>query len=109
MSKAKGLSAWNESGEFVFKGKAVPGSHMLDLLKNVTAPHQVRDDRRPLGWSEFLQAFAELNIPFSTVPNNHVRSVITSLKSRPGTIAYTPEPERPSKRRSKREFHELRL
>ncbi len=102
MSKAKGLSAWNESGEFVFKGKAVPGSHMLDLLKNVTAPHQVRDDRRPLGWSEFLQAFAELNIPFSTVPNNHVRRVISSLKSRPGTIAYTPEPERPSKKTVKK-------
>ncbi len=64
MSKAKGLSAWNESAEFVFKGKAVPGSHMVDLLKNVTAPHQVRDDRRPLGWSEFLQAFAELNTIF---------------------------------------------
>lgn len=38
MSNAKGLSAWNESGEFVFKGKAVPGLHMLNLLKNITAP-----------------------------------------------------------------------
>ncbi len=104
MSKAKGLSTWNESGEFVFKGKAVPGSHMLDLLKNVTAPHQVRDDRRPLGWSEFLKAFAELNIPFSTVPNNHVRRVISSLKNKPGTIAYMQEPSRPSKKSVKKRF-----
>lgn len=102
MSKAKGLCTWNESGEFVFKGKPIPGSHMLDLLKNVTAPHQVRDDRRPLGWSEFLQSFAELNIPFSTVPNHHVRRMISSLKTRPGVISHTPEPARPSKKSVKK-------
>ncbi len=37
---------------------------MVDLLKNVTAPQKVRDNRRPVGWSEFLRAFAELNMPF---------------------------------------------
>ncbi len=94
MSKAKGLSAWNESGEFVFRGKAIQGSHMVDLLKNVTAPQKVRDNRRPVGWSEFLRAFAELNIPFSTVPNQQVRSTIKSLKSKPDT----PPRVRPSKR-----------
>lgn len=83
MSKAKDLTSWSESGEFVFKGKAIPGSHMLDLINNVTAPQQVRDDRRPKGWTEFLQACAELNIPFSTVPNQQVRSKINSLKNDP--------------------------
>lgn len=87
MSKAKGLSSWNESGEFVFRGKAVQGSHMVDLLKNVTAPQNVRDDRRPPGWSEFLRAFGELNIPFSTVPNQQVRHTINSLKSKPVDLA----------------------
>lgn len=96
MSKAKGISSWTESGEFVFRGKAVQGSHMVDLLKNVTAPQKVRDDRRPLGWSEFLQAFAELNIPFSTVPNHHVRRMINGLKSTPATPMSPPI--RPSKK-----------
>lgn len=96
MSKAKELSAWNESGEFVFRGKAVKGSHMLDLLKNITAPQKVRDNRRPIGWSEFLRAFAELNIPFSTVPNQQVRGAIQSLKSKPDSPAQTLA--RPSKR-----------
>ncbi len=87
--------------------KAVPGSNMLDLLKNVTAPHQVRDDRRPLGWSEFLHAFAELNIPFSTVPNQHVRSTISSLKNTPGALRARLSLQDLLKRRSKREFRRL--
>lgn len=83
MTKAKDLSAWNTSGEFVFKGRPIPGSHMLDLIKSITNPQKVRDDRRPMGWSEFLQAFAELNIPFSTVPSQHVRRAIHSLRGTP--------------------------
>lgn len=102
MSKAKGLSTWNELGEFVFKGKAVQGSHMFDLIKNVTAPHQIRDDRRPLGWSEFLHAIAELNIPFSTMPNHHIRSVITSLKNDPGGLTPIPKPTLLSKKAVKK-------
>lgn len=102
MSKAKGLSSWNESGEFVFRGKVVQGSHMVDLLKNVTAPQNVRDERRPPGWSEFLHAFGELNIPFSTVPNQQVRRTINSLKSKP---LEPPSPSvRPYKRKKGRRY-----
>ncbi len=52
-----------------FKGRVINGSHMLDLVKSITAPHTIRDEYRPRGWSEFLDAFAVLNIPFSTVTN----------------------------------------
>ncbi len=31
---------------------------MLDLVKSITAPHTIRDEYRPHGWSEFLDAFA---------------------------------------------------
>lgn len=99
MSKAKGLSAWNSSREFVFKGNIVPRSHMLDLIKNVTNPQKVRDDRRPVGWSKFLQAFAELNIPFSTVPNHHVKRMINFLRD---TSLSTPSTGARSKRKNKR-------
>ncbi|MGL5902481.1 MAG: hypothetical protein ACRCZO_07300, partial [Cetobacterium sp.] len=80
MSKAKHLSSWTDSGEFVFKGKTIEGSHMLDLLKHITMPHHIRDDRRPAGWHTFLEAFADLNIPFSTISNHHVRRTIESIK-----------------------------
>lgn len=82
MSKSKDVSSWNELGEFVLNGRTVPGSHILDLVKSITAPHLVSDARRPRGWGEFLEAFAILNIPMSTVPNKHVREKISLLKNR---------------------------
>ncbi len=54
MSNAKQLCTWTDSGEFVFKGRVINGSHMLDLVKSITAPHTIRDEYRPRGWSEFL-------------------------------------------------------
>lgn len=85
MSKAKEVSSWNDSGEFVFKGVTIQGSHVLDLVKSITSPHKIRNDRRPHGWTEFLQAIAVLNIPYSTVPNHTVRHVISSFKTKPST------------------------
>ncbi len=58
MSNAKQLSSWTDSGEFVFKGHVITGSHMLDLVKSITAPHTIRDEYRSRGWSEFLDDFA---------------------------------------------------
>ncbi|KAL1280073.1 hypothetical protein QQF64_014673, partial [Cirrhinus molitorella] len=72
MSKTKNIASWTESGEFVFKGTTIHGSHMLDLVKSIMAPHKILDERRPAGWKEFLEAFASLNIPYSMVPNHHV-------------------------------------
>ena len=76
------MSSWNESGEFVVNGCAVSGSHILHLVKSITMPYRVSDDRRPLGWAEFLEAFAVLNIPLSTIPNKHVREKIILLKNK---------------------------
>ncbi len=58
MSNAKQMCTWTNSGEFVFKGRVINRSHMLDLVKCITAPHTIRDEYRPRGWSEFLDAFA---------------------------------------------------
>ncbi len=60
MSNVKQLCSWTDSGEFVFKGRVIDGSHMLDLVKSITASHMIRDEYRPCGWSEFLDAFAFL-------------------------------------------------
>ncbi len=64
----------------MFKGHVINGSHVLDLVKSVTAPHTIRDEYRPRGWSEFLDAFAVLNIPFSTISNTHVKRTVEALK-----------------------------
>ncbi len=73
MSNAKQLCTWTDSGEFVFKGRVINGSHMLDLVKSITAPHTIRDEYRLRGWSEFLDAFAVLNVPFSNIANPQVK------------------------------------
>lgn len=82
MSKTKDIASWTESGEFVFKGRTIPGSHMLDLVKSVMAPQKILDERRPTGWNEFLEAFASLNMPYSMVPNHYVRHTINSFKTK---------------------------
>lgn len=82
MSKTKDITSWSESGEFVFKGRTIPGSHMLDLVKSITAPQKIPDERRPGGWHEFLDAFASLNLPYSVVPNHYVRHAINSFKTK---------------------------
>ena len=80
ISKSGDVASWNDEGEFIFKGKTIKGSHMLDLVKNLTESHKVSDDRRPLGWPEMLQTVANLNIPFSAIPNVGVRRKISDLK-----------------------------
>lgn len=80
MSNAKQVSSWTTSGEFVYKGNVIVGSHMLDLVKSITAPHTLRDEYRPRGWDEFLDAFATLNIPFSTITNPQVKRTVETLK-----------------------------
>lgn len=82
MSKTKNIASWTDSGEFVFKGRTIEGSHILDLVKSITAPQKIVDERRPTGWHEFLEAFATLNIPYSTIANHYVRHAINSFKTR---------------------------
>ncbi len=105
MSNAKQLSTWTNTGEFVFKGRVINGSHMLDLVKSITAPHTIRDEYRPRGWSEFLDTFAILNIPFSTINNPQVKRAVEGLKGKSITQTQQMSPEIPyplKKRRGKR-------
>ncbi len=96
MSNAKQLCTWTNTGEFVFKGRVINGSHMLDLVKSITAPHTIRDEYRPRGWSEFLDAFAVLNIPFSTITNPQVKRTVEILKGKSTTHTHQMAPEIPS-------------
>ncbi len=99
ISNAKQLCSWTDSGEFVFKGHVIDGSHMLDLVKNITAPHTIRNEYRPSRWSEFLDDFAILNIPFSTISNPQIKRTVETLKRRsPSHKMTTPLKKRRGKR-----------
>ena len=85
MFQLKDVALWNESGEFISNGSVIHGSHIFDLVKSITASHMVDARRRPQGWRDFLRAFADLNIPLSTVPNRRAKDEISSFKDN-----YTP-------------------
>ncbi len=70
---------------FVFKGRVIVESNMLDLVKSITAPHTIRDEYRPHGWNEFLDAFALLNVPFSTISNPQVKRAVEICKRKSPT------------------------
>jgi hypothetical protein len=59
--KDSGVGTWSkESNEFIYKGQAVPGSNIYDLLYHTTVPNQ-----RPLpeGIHQFVNALNESNVP----------------------------------------------
>ena len=79
LSNAPHLVSWNTHGEIVIGGRSVKGSHLYDLIKNVTSQHNM--STRPVGWTEFLKTLADLNIPSTTIPNKNVREMVTRIKS----------------------------
>lgn len=90
LCRSKGLISWTRQGELVVNQKTIRGSHLFDLVKSVTASHNVLDGSRPHGWNVFLKSLASLNMPLSAIPNTQVRQAIAEYKgvgesSRDGT------------------------
>ncbi|MEE6512761.1 hypothetical protein FKM82_019966 [Ascaphus truei] len=83
MFQAKHITSWNDKGEFIYKKQVIPGSNLLDLVRGVTQSHTVTKRKIPQGWSPFLAAMAELNIPSSVVGNATNRESLDRLKILP--------------------------
>jgi len=92
LKKSKNVS-WTDMGEFVSKGETIKGSHMYDLLKNVTAPYHVLDSARPQGWNAFLKSLANNNVPSSSIPSKQLRQTVDMYKYTPSAISGTPVPD----------------
>ena len=88
MLNSQDTATLRETGEFVFNGIVIPGTHIFDLVRSATAPQTTL--RRPQGWREFLSAIAKLNIPLSTVPNRQVQQAVDSLKITDAPTLSTP-------------------
>ena len=80
LSKFKEHISWNTDGQLIIDGGTVAGTHIYDLLKNITAPHRISDANRPIGWHKFLSKIATLNIPLSGIPNSDVKRFITDMR-----------------------------
>lgn len=87
LAASNDLAAWNERGEFLYKGQPIAGSHMYDLVKGLTHNKTLTSQNAPRGWDQFLQAAAELNIPSALVGNSDHRRLLESLK-----VPFPPSP-----------------
>ena len=52
--------SWNERGEFIYKNRVLPGTHVVDLI-NDTLRH--RKSFQPHGWRDFARALRHSNVP----------------------------------------------
>ncbi|KAJ8018847.1 hypothetical protein HOLleu_42945 [Holothuria leucospilota] len=57
---------WNGNGELLYKGDAVKGSNLTDLILDVM---HTRKDFNPIGWQKFIRGLSELNFPEAHVGN----------------------------------------
>ena len=95
LSKHPDDITWNGRGEVIIDGVIQKGSHLYDLIKNVTQPYKISHDRIPLGWSPFLKKLSEINMPLNVVQNVDAKKCITLFKTTVDASPhsyYTPEP-----------------
>ena len=57
---------WNDRGELIIKGSAIPGSNMMDLVHDVLRKRKQSD---PVGWQPFAKHLKHINIPMELVGN----------------------------------------
>ena len=57
---------WNERGELMHKGVAIPGSNAVDLIHDLLRNRKTPD---PVGWQQFANQMRAANIPMELVGN----------------------------------------
>lgn len=58
--------SWNDRGEFVYRGKPVPNTHMVDLVGDAI---RFRKSVEPENWRVFASALSELSVPEELIGN----------------------------------------
>lgn len=80
LNSSNNIVSWTDKGEIIINNQVVRGTHLYDLVKSVTASHNVLDHSRPTGWKVFLKTLANLNVLLSAIPNTQVRNAIAKNK-----------------------------
>ena len=61
--------SWNSRGEFVYKGRVIAGSNIVDLVNDMM---RQRKGFEPRGRFEFARALRHTNVPQDLVGNRHI-------------------------------------
>ena len=57
---------WNDRGELLHEGVAIPGSNLIDLVHDLLRKRKTTD---PVGWQQFANQMSAANIPMELVGN----------------------------------------
>lgn len=66
---------WNEKGELTVNNEAVIGSHIADLFSYIM--HNRKEDKKPTGFSEFLNALQNAAIPQEFIKRKNLKPFIS--------------------------------
>ena len=82
--------AWNERGELMHEGVAIPGSNAVDLVHDLLRKRKTSD---PVGWQQFANQMRAANIPMELVGNVTRRRYIQEKRGKrtPQKRKSTPE------------------
>ena len=80
--------AWNERGELMHEGVAIPGSNAVDLVHDLLRKRKTSD---PVGWQQFANQMRAANIPMELVGNVTRRRYIQQKRGK-----RTPQKRKPT-------------
>ena len=75
----KDIMHWNDRGELIYHGKAVPSTHVVDLIRDVVKGRKSFD---PYGWQYFARGLAKMNTPHDWIGNEQRKVVMQQYKTR---------------------------
>ena len=82
---------WNERGELIYEGVAIPGSNAVDLVHDLLRNRKTATD--PLGWHQFAKQMRSVNIPMELVGNEARRKHMQKKPTPRKHIQKTPHPK----------------
>ena len=75
----KDLVGWNEQGQMVLKGRSVPSTNIVDLVKDSL---RQRNNFNPDGWKFFSKVLEHLNVPEGIVRNENRVGIVREYKTK---------------------------
>ena len=89
---------WNDRGELLHEGVAIPGSNIVDLVHDLLRKLKTTD---PIGWQQFASQMHAANIPMELVGNVARRQHIQKRTRIPNP---TPKPKKNKKKKKTRQL-----
>jgi hypothetical protein len=69
-------NSWNDTGEFIYQGQPIKGSHISDLIRDVIKSRTFK----PIGYQQFYETLASLNIPEGLIGTSNRREMFRKYR-----------------------------